>query len=68
MIADAITATGIYPNNITECHEAWFVDDENQFKMLVATGRMRIDRQDYDWWVHQIKESLIDDWGGAMVD
>ena len=67
MSEDAITATGIYPNNLTECHEAWFVDDENQFKMLVATCRMGVSRQEYDWWVHQIAESLMQDWGDSMA-
>gem|GEM_PF-6977676 len=67
MIEDAITATGIYPNSMTECHEAWFVDDENQFKMPVATCRMGVSRQEYDRWVHQIAESLIDDWGESVA-
>ena len=62
MWEDEITATGIYPNAFTECHEAWFVDDENQYKLLVATCRMDVSRQEYDWWVHQIADSLLDDW------
>ncbi len=66
MPEDAITATGIYPN-MTACHEAWFVDDVNQFKMLVATCRMDVSRQEYDWWVHQIAESLMADWADSVA-
>ncbi len=60
---DQIQNTGIYPNEETQCFEAWVVWPEMGEKALVSTCSMCIPEDQYQWWVQQVWSAWMPTWG-----
>ncbi len=58
MSLDQIESTGVYPNEATQCFEAWVVDAETGKKRLLSTCSMCVSEPHYRWWVHQVWGTL----------
>lgn len=51
---DQIQSTGVYPNEATQCFEAWEVDSRTAEKRLLSTCSMCVSEPHYHWWVQQV--------------
>lgn len=60
---DHIQTTGIYPNEETECFEAWGVNAESGERFLVASCSMCVPEDQYQWWVQQVWNVWMPEWG-----
>lgn len=62
-----IQTTGIYPNEETQCYEAWLVDGNSGNKVLVATCSMCVPVDQLRWWEHQVWNVWIPEWEGHRL-
>ena len=60
---DQMQATGIYPNEEAQCFEAWVMNAESGERILVATCSMCVPEDQYRWWVQQVWNSWMPEWG-----
>lgn len=54
-----IGQSGIYPNDTTQCSEAWVVNPETGEKVLLSTCSMCVSEEQYQWWIQEV-------WGRLM--
>jgi len=62
-LLEHIQTTGIYPNEETQCLEAWVVWAESGDKVLVSTCSMGVAEDQYQWWIHQVWNTWMPTWG-----
>ena len=60
---EQIQSTGIFPNEETQCYEAWVVKQITGEKMLVASCSMCVPQDQYCWWVQQVWGRWMPEWG-----
>ena len=58
-----IPTTGIYPNQETQCFEAWVVDEKSRHRALVSTCSMSVPPEQIQWWQQQVWTTWMPEWG-----
>ena len=55
---NVIHQSGIYPNEATQCNEAWVVNPETGEKIMLSTCSFCVSEDQYQWWVQEVCRSL----------